>query len=209
MKILIADDHAIVRRGLRSLLEQEHPTAKISEAQDSSEATDLLMAQTWNLILLDISMPGRSGLDVLEDARRLQPQTPVIMLSLYPEEEFAMRSMKLGAAAYLNKQSASDELITAVRCVLDGHKYITTSLAERMAATLGGEIPSQPHEALSHRELQVLRMIALGQTLKEIAAELVLSEKTIATYRSRISQKMGLGTKVELTRYALQHKLVE
>lgn len=207
--VLIADDHGVVRRGLSSLLREAYPDAVLAEAQDGREATTLLLEKTRDLLILDINMPGRTGLDVLAEVRRLSPATRVLVLSAYREEEFAVRALQLGAAGYLNKQTAFDELLIAVQRILAGGKYVTASLAERLAATLGGEISAAPHETLSARELQVLRLIALGRTLKEIAGELTVSEKTVSTYRARISEKMRLGTKVELTRYALQHKLVE
>jgi len=208
LRILIADDHPLVRQGSRELLAREYRGLRTGEARDSREAVDLLTKQDWDLLLLDINMPGRSGLDVLEDARKIRPRMPVLVLSAYAEEEFAVRAFKLGAAGYLNKQCVPDELVAAVRKILAGGKYVTASLAEHLAALLGGEICQAPHEALSRRELQVLQMIASGRTLKEIAAELSLSEKTIGTYRARITQKTGLSSKVEITRYALQHKLV-
>jgi DNA-binding NarL/FixJ family response regulator len=208
LRILIVDDHPLVRRGSLELLTQEYPRLKVGEAGDSREAVDLLAKQDWDLLLLDINMPGRSGLDVLEEARRLKPRMPVLILSAYPEEEFAVRAFKLGAAGYLNKQCVPDELVAAVRKILAGGKYVTASLAEHLAALLGGEICQAPHEALSSRELRVMQMIAAGRTLKEIAAELSLSEKTVGTYRARIAQKTGLASKVEITRYAVQHKLV-
>ncbi len=207
--LLIADDHPVVRQGLRDLLARSYPGLKTGEATNSREAVELLMKQSWDLLLLDINMPGRSGLDVMEEARRLQPKTPVLVLSAYAEEEFAVRAFKLGASGYLNKHCAPDEVVAAVRKLLAGGRYVTASLAERMAALLGGEILQVPHESLSSRELQVLRMIASGLTLKEIAAELSLSEKTIGTYRARIAEKTGLRSKVEITRYVLEHKLVE
>lgn len=154
-------------------------------------------------------MPGRSGLEVLGDARRLCPGAAVLVLSAYPEKEFAIRAFKLGAAGYLNKQSAFDELIAAVKRVLGGGKYVTASLAETLASGLDQKRGQAPHEALSDRELEVLRLIATGKTLKEIATDLCLSEKTVGTYRFRIAQKMQLSSNVELTRYALQHHLVE
>ena len=208
-KILIADDHPVVRHGLKDILSQHLGRLKITEARDGREATECLGREVWDLILLDINLPGRSGLDVLRDARQVCPKTPVVVLSVYPEKEFAIRALKLGAAAYLNKQSACDELVTAVRQVLGGGKYVTPALAELLADSLEHK-PGQPaHAALSVRELQVLRLIAAGRTLKEIAAELSLSEKTIGTYRLRIAQKLGLASNVELTRYALQHQLAD
>ena len=160
-------------------------------------------------VILDLTMPGRSGLEVLEEARRLRPKTPVLVLTAYPEAQFAVRSFKLGASGYLTKQSVSDELVTAIQRILAGGKYVTASLAERLAVSLGGTDDQAPHEALSNRELQVLRLIAVGKSIKETAAELALSEKTVATYRTRISEKAGLKTNVEIARYALKHGLVE
>lgn len=209
MRILIADDHEVVRQGLKAILSREFVGAEIGEAQDSRATVDLLMRGSWDLVLLDINMPGRSGLDVLRDARQLCPKAPVLVLSGYPEEEFALRALKLGAAAYLNKQGAATEMLAAIRKILAGGKYLTATLAQKLADSLGENLQQQPHEALSVRELEVLRLIAGGQSLKQIAASLSLAETTIATYRSRISQKLGLSTNVELTRYALRHHLVE
>jgi two-component system, NarL family, invasion response regulator UvrY len=208
-RILIADDHAVVRRGLKDILAEAFDKLKIGEAGNAQETLDAVRKQDWDVVLLDINMPGRSGLEVLEELKRLFPGLPVLVLSAFPEEDYALRSLKIGAAGYLTKQSASDELLAAVRKALAGGKYVTASLAEKLASTLAGESPSQPHEALSNREMQVLRMIASGKTIKEIAAELCLSEKTVGTYRTRISDKLSLGTNVELTRYALQHRLVD
>jgi len=208
-RVLIADDHELVRRGLKHLLADEVGPVKVGEAGTSQEAVELLMAQAWDVVLLDINMPGRSGLDVLEEVKRLQPGTPVLVLSGFPEADYAVRALKLGASGYLTKQSASDELVAAVRKVMAGGRYVTASLAERLAASLGGELDQKPHEALSNRELQVLRLIASGKSIKEIAAGLSLSEKTVGTYRSRLAEKMALSSNVELTRYALQHHLVE
>jgi DNA-binding NarL/FixJ family response regulator len=160
-------------------------------------------------VLLDINMPGRSGIEILEELKRLHPRLPVVMLSVFPEKDFAIRAFKLGASGYVSKQSASGELIVAIRKALSGGRYITSSLAEALAANVAGEPPTAPHEMLSNRELQVLRLVAQGKALKEIAAELSLSEKTISTYRVRLGRKLGLGTNVELARYATLHKLVD
>jgi DNA-binding NarL/FixJ family response regulator len=154
-------------------------------------------------------MPGRSGIEVLQDLKRVYPRLPVVVLSAFPEKDYALRAFKLGASGYVSKQSASSELVAAVRKALAGGRYITPSLAEALAATVAGEAPVLPHETLSDRELQVLRHVALGKQLKEIAAELSLSEKTIGTYRMRISRKLGLGTNVEIARYATRHGLVD
>jgi two-component system, NarL family, invasion response regulator UvrY len=208
-RILIVDDHEVVRRGTRLVLDEGFPGAVFGEAATAGDALSALHAEPWDLLVLDINIPGRSGLEVLSDARRLWPKLPVLVLSAYPEEEFAVRCLRLGAAGYLTKSSASDELVAAARKALAGGKYVTAALAERLAAVLGGEVRGEPHETLSGRELQVLRLVATGHTLKEIAAELHLSEKTIATYRARIAEKLGVSTGVELTRYALQHRLVD
>ncbi len=208
-RILIVDDHEIVRRGLSQILAEGFPGARFVEARTSSDALEQLTVQPCDLVLLDINLPGRSGLELLEQLKERWPRLPVLVVSAYPEEEFAVRSIRLGAAGYLTKDSASDELLTAARKVLSGGKYVTATLAEKLAAVLGGSERQEPHEVLSSRELEVLRMVASAQTLKEIAGELHLSEKTIATYRARISQKLGLASNVELTRYALQHRLVD
>lgn len=208
-RVLIADDHELLRRGLRDLLEGRLGQVTIGEACDAAEATRLLIDKDWDLALLDINMPGRSGLEVLEDARRLRPRLPVLVLTSYPEEEFAVHAFRLGAAGYITKQEAADQLITAIQRVLAGGKYVTASLAERLAASLGDPGTQAPHELLSQRELQVLRLIALGKSVKEVAAELALSEKTVATYRTRITDKTGLGSNVEIARYALKKGLVD
>jgi two-component system, NarL family, invasion response regulator UvrY len=208
-RFLIVDDHEVVRRGLKQVLADGFPGAQVGEAARAEEAQALLGAQEWDLLLLDVNIPGRNGLELLQDVRRLWPRLPVLVVSAYPEEEFAVRSIRLGAAGYVTKGSASDELVSAARKVLEGGRYVTATLAEKLAAALGSDVQQEPHEALSPRELQVVRLVASGRTLREIATELGLSEKTIGTYRARISEKLGLSTNVELTRYAMQHKLVQ
>jgi two-component system, NarL family, invasion response regulator UvrY len=208
LAILLIEDHPLVRRGLRDVLIEEFPDVAFGEAGDSTTALQVLSRQHWDLALLDINIPGRDGLDVLEEMRRLYPETRVLIVSAYPEEEFAVRAFTLGAAGYLSKNQASDELVEAVRTILAGKKYVTASLAQRLADTVsGGEERRAPHEALSPRELLVLRQIAAGKSVKAIAAELSLSAKTVGTYRARIAEKTGLSTNVELTRYAFQHGL--
>ena len=209
IRVLIVDDHEIVRRGLKEVFDDEFSELKIGEAKNSREALEQMAAYEWDIVLLDINMPGRNGLEILSELKRLRSHTPVLVVSAYPEEEFAVRSFKLGASGYLNKNSAADEVVAAARKAMAGGKYVTALLAEKLAATLGGDIQLAPHESLSSRELQVLQMVAKGRTIKEIAAELALSEKTVGTYRSRLSKKMGLATNVELTRYALQHRLAD
>jgi DNA-binding NarL/FixJ family response regulator len=208
-RILIVDDHELLRRGLRQILAEAFPKLLVAEATDARQALDIAAREPWDLVLLDINMPGRSGIEVLQELRQLYPKLPVVVLTAFPEKDYALRAFKLGAAGYISKESASSELIAAARKALDGRRYITPSLAETLAATVAGESSAVPHDMLSNRELQVLRMVALGKPLKEIAAELSLSEKTIGTYRLRISRKLGLGTNVELARYATRHKLVE
>src|ERR1017187_4874724 len=183
-RVLIADDHEIVRHGLRDILTTRLGKVAVSEAKNAGEAINLLISKEWDIVLLDINMPGRSGLEVLEQARRLRSKTPVLVLTSYAEEEFAVRAFKLGASGYITKVSASDELITAVQRVLAGGKYVTASLAERLASCLGNTCLEAPHEALSHREFQVLCLIAVGKSMKETAGELALSEKTVAAYRT-------------------------
>jgi len=208
-RILIADDHEIVRRGLRQILTDEFPGLQVGDAANARDTVEAVRKRAWDAVLLDINMPGRSGLEVLEELKRLRPTMPVVVLTAFPEEDYAVRAFKLGASGYVSKESASDELLAALRKALAGGRYVTASLAEKLAASVAGDTPSAPHETLSNRELQVLRLIAQGRTIKEVAAELALSEKTIGTYRTRISEKMGLSTNVELARYAFQHKLAD
>jgi len=208
-RILIADDHEIVRRGLRQILTDEFPKLQVGDASDARSAVEAVRKQAWDAVLLDINMPGRSGLEVLEELKQLRPAMPVVVLTAFPEEDYAVRAFKLGASGYVTKESASDELLAALRKAMAGGRYVTASHAYKLAASIAGDAPATPHETLSNRELQVLRLIAQGRTIKEVAAELALSEKTIGTYRARLSEKMGLSTNVELARYALQHKLVD
>lgn len=208
-RILIVDDHEVVRHGTRLVLGQGFPDAVFDEASSAKDGLSQLEAGPCSLLILDLSMPGRGGLELLEEVKRRWPALPVVILSAHPEEEFAVRCLRLGAAGYVSKGAASHELTAASRKALAGGKYVTPLLAERLATLLDGSVQQAPHETLSGRELQVLRLVARGRSIKEVAAELALSEKTIGTYRTRISQKLGLSTNVELTRYALQHKLVD
>lgn len=209
MKILLVDDHEIVRRGLRQLLAEAWPEAEFGEVDRIAAARESLTSMRWDLVLLDNNLPDGSGLDLIADVRKRCPDAAVLVLSSYPEQEFAARAFKLGAAGYLTKSSVSDEMLLAARRVLDGGRYVSASLAEHLADLLGPGHVQAAHDALSAREMEVLRQVAQGRTIKEIAAGLNLSDKTIATYRARISAKLGLGSSVELTRYALQHGLVD
>jgi DNA-binding NarL/FixJ family response regulator len=208
-KILIVDDHAVVRRGVRELLREEFGDSEFGEAGSADEARAKCRSGDWDLILLDIAMPpGRSGLDILRDLKLSCPKTAVLVQSMHTEEQFASRVMKAGAAGYITKQSMAQELIRAVRKVLAGGRYVSETFAEQLAGSLV-DATRPAHEALSEREFQVLQKLAGGSTVKEIGAELSLSIKTISTYRSRIMQKMGLRNNAELMRYALEYSLVD
>ena len=209
MRILLADDHAVVRRGLKQILEAEFKRAAFGEARNAQEALDLLGKEQWDIVVLDITMPGRSGLEVLRESKKLLPRLPVLVLSIHPENQFAVRVLKLGAAGYMTKDSAAEELVEAVKKVLAGGRYVSRSLAETLATNLSSDPVRPPQELLSEREFQVLRLIASGRIASEIAGELALSVKTISTYRSRILEKMGLRNNAELMHYAMEHQLVE
>jgi len=209
IRILVADDHELMRRGLRGLLNEAFPGLVLLEACDAAQTLAAAEKQRLDLVLLDINMPGRNGLEILQDIKRLFPELPVVVLSAFPEKDYAVRAFKLGASGYISKQSASSELLAAARKAFAGERYITPSLGEALAATVAGDSSAVPHDLLSNRELQVLRLVAMGKSLKEIAAELSLSEKTIGTYRTRIAQKIGLSTNVQLARYATLHQLVD
>ncbi len=207
MRILIVDDHALVRRGMISLLQEHFKEVVFGEAGDAREGLAAATHETWDVVVVDISMPGRSGLELVQDIRREKSTLPILVVSSQAEDDYAIRALKSGAAGYVSKQSAPDVLVTAVQRVTSGRRFISAALAERLAGALSGDNPVNSHETLSNRELQVLQLIASGRTIKEISADLALSEKTVATYRSRISEKMGLSTNVELTRYAMQNGL--
>jgi DNA-binding NarL/FixJ family response regulator len=209
MKILLTDDHEVVRRGLRQVLAEEFDDAIFGEATTAAETLERLREADWDLVILDIVMPGRNGLDLLAEVHERWPSLRVLMLSMAPETEYAVRALKKGAAGYLSKQSVARELIVAVRKVLAGGRYITPTVAEYLVAELETCGADEPHRQLSDRELQVLTLLARGRTVKEIAAELALNEKTVFTYRDRLRLKLGLRNDVEMARYALQHRLVD
>lgn len=208
MNILIADDHAIVRKGLVQLLREGFEDVSVMEATNSIEAINLCRSNVFDVILLDISMPGRNGMETLKQLRTDGIKTPVLMLSMHSEDQYAIRALKAGAAGFVNKEAATEELLTAVQRAASGKKYITPSVAEKMAAAISdrGELPS--HEILSDREMQVLQQIALGKTVSEIAEEISLSVNTISTYRTRLLDKLKLTNNAELTRYAIENHLV-
>jgi two-component system, NarL family, invasion response regulator UvrY len=206
-RILIGDDHAMVRKGLLETLGEELEDLLFGEAENSQQVLQLVWDKEWDLVILDINMEGRSGLEVLGEIRKSKPKIPVLVLSMYPVAEFAVRALKSGAAGYLNKQTAPDEVVAAVKTILSGSRYINTELAERLADDLQRQEQGPPHLSLSTRETQVMLMISAGKSLKEIAAELSISVKTVGTYHARILQKMRLKNDIELTRYVLLNKL--
>ena len=208
MRVLIADDHAILRQGLRQILAEEFNGIEFGEAGTTAETLQQLRRQRWDVLILDINMPGRSGLEVLNDTHMNYPKLPVLVLSSTPEEQLAVRTLKAGARGYLNKQSAAEELVNAVKKITTGGRYISTTLAERLADELDRDTERQPHERLSDREYQVFRMLAAGKTATEIAAELALSVKTISTFRRRVLEKLDVSNNVELSHYAHKHGLM-
>jgi len=209
-RILLADDHDVVRQGLKQILMESIPEATFGEAPNGKEALRQAHTSSWDVVVLDISLPDRSGLEVLKELRRDCPGLPVLVLSMHPEEQFAVRVLRAGAAGYVTKKTASQELVAAVKKVLSGGKYVSASLAEKLAVAV--EISSRargdPHERLSDREYQVFRMLAMGKTVKEIGEELSLTPQTVSTHRSRILDKMGMATNAELTQYAIQAGLL-
>jgi len=208
MKILVADDHAVLRKGLVQLLADEFPEAQVGEASTTSETLDCLSQHAWDVLVLDIFMPGRSGLDVLHDVRRQHSKLPVLVLSSAPEEQLATRVLKAGASGYLNKQVAPEELVKAVRQVASGGRYVSSAMAERLAAEIG-QTAKPPHETLSDREYAVLQLLATGKSIKQIANELSLSAKTVSTYHTRIWDKLNVRTDAALILYAIEHGIVE
>jgi two-component system invasion response regulator UvrY len=208
MRILITDDHAVVRQGLKQILAEEFKRAEFGEASNVQEAIDKVWKENWDVVVLDITMPGRSGLEVLKEIKKSRPKLPVLMLSMHPEDQFAVRLLKIGASGYMTKESAPQELVGAVKKVVAGGRYVSPALAEKMASYLAIDVQTPPHERLSDREFLVLRLIASGKTPTAIAKELGLSVKTVSTYRTRILEKMSMANSAELTHYAIQNQLV-
>jgi two-component system, NarL family, invasion response regulator UvrY len=207
-RCLIVDDHPIVRKGLRDLLMQEKELFDdVMEAATAEAALETLRQGTWRLVILDVALPDKHGLELLKEIKLLHPGVSVLMLSLYPEREFALRSLKAGAAGYMTKDRPPSELLEAVRAVVAGRRYITGSLAGQLATFIDQRQPVEPHDILSDRELEVLRLLGQGKTVSLIAGEMVLSVKTVSTYRARILDKLELQTTAELVRYALEHHL--
>jgi len=209
VKICIADDHAIFREGLKQIIACTANMVVAGEAADGTEMLDKVRQGDYDLAILDISLPGRSGLDILVEIKALKPKLPVLILSMHPEEQYALRALKSGASGYLTKGSSSQELLAALRKISLGKKYVSDSLAETLACRLGADNDGPPHEQLSDREFQVMRMIAAGTTPKRIAEQLMISIKTVNTYRTRVLQKMNATCNADLTRYALEHRLLQ
>ena len=208
IRILVADDHTVVRRGLRQILLEGFPGALVEEVGDAEDLIKNVVKSSWDVVISDLSMPGRSGLDALQQIKQLHPNLPVLILSIHPEEQYALRVLKAGASGYLSKDMAPDELVNAVKKVMLGKKYITASVAEKLAATLDQDHSKPLHEYLSDREFNVLKMLAAGRSVSEIAESLFLSVTTVSTYRSRIMAKMNLKNNAELTLYSMEHKLL-
>ena len=199
----------MVRQGLKLILADHFRNAVFGEARNASEALNCIWKTKWDVVVLDVTMPGRSGLEVLKEIKRSRPKLPVLVLSMHPEDQFAVRMLKAGAAGYLTKESAGDELVGAIKKVTNGGRYVSPALAERMASYLAIDVQKAPHERLSDREFSILRMIASGKTVSQIAKELSLSVATISTYRARLLSKMDMKNSAEITHYAVQKGLVD
>ena len=208
-KILVVDDHAVVRQGVKQILSEQFQGAVIGEAQNAEEMVERLRKHSWDIVVLDVGMPGKSGLDALKELKHLSPRLPVLVLSAYPEDQLALRMLKAGASGYLSKDSAPNELVQALRKILGGGKFVSASLAELLASNLDDNLEKPLHELLSDREYQVMCLIAVGKSLKDIADDLCVGISTVNTYRARILEKMQLKNNTELTHYAIENRLVK
>jgi two-component system invasion response regulator UvrY len=209
IRILISDDHAIVREGIKQILADTDDLVVAGEATNGHEVIEHVRREDWGMVLLDLAMPGKDGLETLKEIKREKPKLPVLVLSIYPEEQYAVRALKAGASGYLTKESAPEELIAAIRKVSQGGKYISASLAEKLASHLELDSDKPVHDTLSDREYQVMLMIASGKTVKEIADDMCLSVKTVSTYRVRALSKMGMKNNSEFTYYAIKYGLIK
>ncbi len=209
IRILIADDHSVVRQGLERILRKEYPSATIEDVSSAEDMIKKVMQSEWDLIISDLSMPGMKGLEAISQIKDLYPKLPILVLSIHPEEHYALRSLKAGASGYLSKNMAPEELIVATRRVLMGRKYITPAVAERLNDQMIGDYPQMPHEALSDREFEVLKLLAAGKSLTEIGKLFSISPVTVSTYRRRILEKMQFKTNADLTKYAIAHNLTD
>lgn len=208
LRVLIADDHTVVRRGLKQILLEGFPLAEVEEVADAEELVKKIIQSNWDLVISDLSMPGRSGLEALQQIKQIQPKLPVLILSIHPEEQYAIRVLRAGASGYLSKDMAPDELVIAVQKVLMGKKYITDTIAEKLASVLDQDSAKAPHEILSDREFSVLKLLASGKSVSEIADSMFLSVTTVSTYRTRIMSKMNMKNNADLTLYAIENKLL-
>ena len=209
MKILIADDHAIVREGIKQIAKTLPEVENIDEAWEGNQTLEMIKENGYDLVILDISMPGLSGLDILQNIKSRKLKTHVLILSFYPQEQYAIRAFKLGASGYISKNSAFEELTIAIKKIAGGGKYISSAVAEKLLFSDPGKTDQSLHEALSEREFQILLMLARGRSVTEIAGDLFISDKTVSTYRSRIMEKMGLKKNADLTLYAIKNNLIE
>ena len=209
VRVLIADDHPVVRQGLKMMLSSDPEVDVVGEARDGDEAFEMAHQIEWDVAVLDYSMPGRGGVELLADVKHDYPDRPILILSIYPEDPHGLRALKAGAAGYITKESASEELTAAVKKVASGGRYISSTLAEKLALRLTPELERPPHERLSDREYRVMWLLASGKTLHQIAEEMRLSPSTVSTYRGRILKKLGLNTNVDLVHYAMKHRLIE
>ena len=209
INVLIADDHAIVRQGLKQILSETEDMLVTGEADDGAEALALARQQPWDVFLLDVSMPNRNGIDTLKQLKKEFPRLPVLILSMHPEEQYAVRALKAGASGYLTKQSAPEQLVNAIRQVASGKKYLSPAVAQQLADAISEDTEKSPHERITDREYQVLKLIAAGKTLTQIAESLNLGVATVSTYRARLLEKMGLRSTAELIRYGLEHGLAD
>jgi two-component system, NarL family, invasion response regulator UvrY len=207
--VLIADDHALIRNGLRQLLSEDHTIKTVGETRSGSETIDQLNAQHWDLLILDINMPDRSGIDILRQVRATHPETRILVLSGFPEKQYAVNVLRAGASGYINKEMAPEELLTAVRGVLQGRRYVSPALAELLVNGLDDDQDKPMHSRLSEREFQIFCKLAAGQSVSDIANELCISVKTVSTYRSRILDKMNFTTNADLTAYALRNEIIQ
>ncbi len=208
VRVLVADDHALVRKGLQQVIKEQAPDMVVGEATDGEQVLSMVRKEKWDVLVLDIGMPKRSGLEILQELRTTQPKLPVLILSVHPEDQYAIRVLKAGAAGYLSKDSALDELVDAIRKAVSGGRYVSASLAEKLALGLSGGLDKLPHETLSDREMTVLLKMGAGMSVGEIADELALSVKTVSTYRTRILEKMGYKSNADLIRYVIEHELL-
>jgi len=209
IRVLVADDHTIVREGWKQILAKSNDLVVAGEASNGNDVLKMVREQQWDVLVTDMSMPGRNGIELIKLVKEARPKLPVLVLSMYGEDQYAVRAIRAGASGYLNKESASEQLVTAIRKVASGGVHVSAAVAEAMVHNLRGDAAATPHEQLSDREFQVLRLIASGKSTTEIAGELVLSPKTVSTHKTRILEKMRMSNQAELIRYAIEHKLVD